>query len=419
MSTVYFSSSFFFFYNFVCLLITCLIITASYHVHLLASHLAITASFRVRLLIILLIITASCSFETMMPILTCSQTKAILESSDASNVSYCPSTAQYIQVSSFTNHPPNFYEEPPDELDMMENASLVSMDELFQNSSTSPTEFEISKTVVFENLKQLTVDTTSLSHNSSISSFATMEADCTDNSASSKTMKQELVDITQLFTALSHQIAQIASQNSDIQDKIRENETSFFTKFQEIIQDNVSFKTSIRNEIDELRCLLQAQKTSLLGTSSAQMSPVLSTAPSVTPVLNTSTTLEVPSNVQAVSVTSSSVSTLDNQSQALQLIADSLSKLSMVVTSDKTNDTKMEWPKFSGNAKKFRTWHSTIVAQPAVTPWKELYSATNFVVTTTSNTVLNEKLYSKLLLALEDSVLQTIISRKHLCGDGL
>lgn len=32
---------------------------------------------------------------------------------------------------------------------------------------------------------------------------------------------------------------------------------------------------------------------------------------------------------------------------------------------------------------------------------------------------MNEKLYSKILLALDNSVLQTIISRKHLRGDGI
>jgi hypothetical protein len=30
--------------------------------------------------------------------------------------------------------------------------------------------------------------------------------------------------------------------------------------------------------------------------------------------------------------------------------------LSMVVTSDKSTDTKVEGPKFSGNAKRFRAW---------------------------------------------------------------
>jgi hypothetical protein len=355
-----------------------------------------------------------------MPVLTRSQTKTLLDSSNVSSVSFGRSPVSFVQDSSLPCSLPNYYEEPPDMFIMVENTSLVFIDENFPNSLSPPTEFEISKTVVFEDLKQLASDTVSFSHNSSISNFDTIEADCKDSSAVSETVKQETMDVSQLFTALSNQIAKIATQNNDIQDKIKENETSFSLKFQEVIQDNASFKTSVQNEIDELRCLLLAQQTSSVGTSVTPTNTVVSTAPEVTPVLNTSSALDVPSHLPVTSSNSSPVSTSDTQSQALQLIADSLSKLSMVVTSDKTTVTKMEWPKFSGQAKKFRTWYCTIVAQLASAPWKELYdSTTNSVVSTTTNVVLNEKLYSKLLLALEEYVLQTIISRKHLRGNGL
>ncbi len=48
-------------------------------------------------------------------------------------------------------------------------------------------------------------------------------------------------------------------------------------------------------------------------------------------------------------------------------------------------------------------------------PWQELYdSASNGIVLMTTNTQLNGKLYAKLLLALEGSTLQGVISRKHL-----
>jgi len=43
----------------------------------------------------------------------------------------------------------------------------------------------------------------------------------------------------------------------------------------------------------------------------------------------------------------------------------------------------------------------------------------NDVVSTTSNTVLNGKLYSKLLLALDGQALKNIVSRKHLHANGL
>jgi hypothetical protein len=40
-------------------------------------------------------------------------------------------------------------------------------------------------------------------------------------------------------------------------------------------------------------------------------------------------------------------------------------------------------------------------------------------VTVTSNVALNEKLYAKLLTCLEGTVLQNMVSRKHLRADGI
>jgi hypothetical protein len=61
-----------------------------------------------------------------------------------------------------------------------------------------------------------------------------------------------------------------------------------------------------------------------------------------------------------------------------------------------------------------------VMAQLSLSPWLELYdSSTNDVILFTQNASLNGKLYSKLLLALEGSALQSIVSKKHLHANGL
>jgi hypothetical protein len=51
------------------------------------------------------------------------------------------------------------------------------------------------------------------------------------------------------------------------------------------------------------------------------------------------------------------------------------------------------------------------MTQLSITSWRDLYdSSKNDVVTSTSNTTLNEKLYSKVIIALEGSALQHVVS---------
>jgi hypothetical protein len=83
-------------------------------------------------------------------------------------------------------------------------------------------------------------------------------------------------------------------------------------------------------------------------------------------------------------------------------------------------DTKAEWPKYSGDTKRFRSWYLSVMTQISIAPWHELYdSSKNDVVLSTTNVSLNEKLYSKLILALEGSALQHVVSRKYLRANGL
>lgn len=110
----------------------------------------------------------------------------------------------------------------------------------------------------------------------------------------------------------------------------------------------------------------------------------------------------------------------DFQSQMLAVLNDTFSKLSSVIsdtstviqdtkqalTESKMSDSKMDWIKFSGNHKKFRSWYLVIMAQLSIAPWKDLYDPiTNSVVKATTNVTLNGKLYAKVIGALKGSAL--------------
>jgi hypothetical protein len=103
----------------------------------------------------------------------------------------------------------------------------------------------------------------------------------------------------------------------------------------------------------------------------------------------------------------------------LLLLTESFSKLSTALT-EKSSDSKADWPKFSGDSKKFRLWYLAIMSQLSLAPWLELYDPIlNDVVPSTTNSNLNEKLFSKLILALEGTALQNAVARKHLRANGL
>jgi hypothetical protein len=117
-------------------------------------------------------------------------------------------------------------------------------------------------------------------------------------------------------------------------------------------------------------------------------------------------------------VQSSNTTLADIQVQLMHMLTESFSILSTVLV-DKT-DSKTDWPKFSGDQKKFQAWYLSIMTQLSIAPWKELYdSATNDIISSTSNTTLNEKLYAKIISYLEGQVLQDIAMRAHLRANGL
>jgi hypothetical protein len=102
------------------------------------------------------------------------------------------------------------------------------------------------------------------------------------------------------------------------------------------------------------------------------------------------------------------------------LLTESFSKLSTVLVDNKVQDTKSDWPKFSGDGKRFRSWYLSIMALVSVPPWNEIYDVSkNDVVSVTTNVKLNGKLYAKLISVLEGQALQDMISRSHLRANGL
>ncbi len=121
----------------------------------------------------------------------------------------------------------------------------------------------------------------------------------------------------------------------------------------------------------------------------------------------------------SASVSSTPVSNDDFQTQMLQLLNDTFSKLSTAITNTK-NDTKSDWPKFSGEVSKFKDWYLAIMAQLSLPPWSSLYDPVkNDIVTSTVDSQLNGKLYAKLLVCLEGQAMKNMISRKHLRANGL
>ncbi|MFN9980090.1 MAG: hypothetical protein ACK53Y_09265, partial [bacterium] len=83
------------------------------------------------------------------------------------------------------------------------------------------------------------------------------------------------------------------------------------------------------------------------------------------------------------------------------MLTESFSKLTTVLVENKTQDTKLYWPKFSGDAKKFRSWYLSIMALISIPPWNEFYDASrNDIVLANTNVSLNGKLYAKLISVL-------------------
>ncbi len=243
-----------------------------------------------------------------------------------------------------------------------------------------------------------------------------MESDYQDgkNISTATTKSDDAPDLNAFLQAIKLQI-EIATDKmaSDFSQVIAANDVFK----QEITTANDAFKVNVKQELDDLRQLICQHQLSTSSTS-ASIHGISSQQAVSSPSTNQSAPIFNPVGTSSVNTTTSVVSS-STTDQVLLLLTDSFAKMANALT-EKSGDTKTEWPKFGGDEKKFKAWYLAILTQLSIAPWRELYDPTkNDVVIFTTNTTLNERLYSKLVLALEGAALQHVVSHKHLRANGL
>jgi hypothetical protein len=207
------------------------------------------------------------------------------------------------------------------------------------------------------------------------------------------------------------------------EETVSRSEQKLLKNIHAVATDHDVFKAEVHSEIESLRFLLG--QLSLVNHNSFQIGQ--SHSSTFSPQTNSSTipAVQSPSISYGPTITNSAVSGLNNlssdpQTNLMLMMTAFFSKLSTAFTEIKTTDVKTDWPKFDGTKTKFCSWYLTILSQVSVPLWNELYDAvSNDLVLATSNSSLNAKFYSKLLLSLEGEALRSIACVKHLRADGL
>jgi hypothetical protein len=267
----------------------------------------------------------------------------ISESNSTSTTTlYLSETSQQPSILPVSSLSTNFEpREPPDlsSHDQINRECSSSWHQPVSNSSTDVLNFEISTCLPCQTAEShqfqnfLGRVSSPPCHNIQISKVCKMEVDCneTDGGVSSPSMQ----DLTTLLNSWS---SQILSQNAQLLNDIHH-----------VVATTASFKQEIRSKLDDLRALVDELKASSLTSSS----PVHSSQHQVSSVQVTSTPDPVVSTVQSMGTH------LDQQSQMMQLFAASVAKLLTALS--KKSESKSDWPKFSGDYKKFRAWHLSIL----------------------------------------------------------
>jgi len=183
------------------------------------------------------------------------------------------------------------------------------------------------------------------------------------------------------------------------------------------------FKKEVRTEIDQLRQLVMSHHNQSIPVTTplVNMLPDNTTAASSSSSRPDSTVIL--DNTTSTGVSPSSASSSDVQAQMMLMLTEAFSKFSSVLAykhQDTKAEVKSDWPKFGGDSKKFKSWYLSIVAQLSIPPWQEFYDqSTNSVIKSTTNSMLNGKLYAKLLVSLEGQALQDMVARSYLRANGL
>jgi hypothetical protein len=232
-----------------------------------------------------------------------------------------------------------------------------------------------------------------------------MESDCVDHTNSSVRNEGTSSNQDNIMQMLNLISSKMMDTIQDLQQQLVQNDLKFTEEIRRLSQENETFRRTI---IADLQTSQPSATTNQVVTSTSSIQNV-STPPVATPISS-----------GLLSVSQTGGSNQDFQQQMLSMLNDTFSKLTTVITDVKNTDSKSTWPKFSGDTKKFKHWYLAIVAQLSLAPWSAFYDFTNnTLVKTTTDTVLNEKLYAKLLLSLEGQVFQDMVARKHLRGNGL
>jgi hypothetical protein len=329
------------------------------------------------------------SFVTM-PVRTRSMTRRELQpGSVPSDVRpTCPDTASLALNVSSSPIAIHLDVEPPDLIDQC-HLSVSSSEHESSSSLSCGDSVSLSSNNQFENFefeisKLSTVPSCHFPrHNLELSQFSTMEADCKDinnSSANDEAFQRQQETIMNMLGAIS---SQMMTNLQNLQDQMLKTDEKLMKELQLMSQENENFKREVRAELVSS----SSQRSSSCTPLSAVTAPVGS--PAVV-IPSSSSHLSSPASV----VPSNSCSVTDFQTQLLTMLNDTFCKLSTTIGETKS-ESKSEWPKFSGDLKKFRTWYMSIMAQISLPPWRELYDCnTNDVVTSTTNELLNGKLYS-------------------------
>ncbi len=207
------------------------------------------------------------------------------------------------------------------------------------------------------------------------------------------------------------------------EETVSRSEQKLLKNIHAVATDHDVFKAEVHSEIESLHLLLG--QSSSVNHNRFQIGQ--SHSSNFSPQTNSSTipAVQSPSISYSPTITNSAVSGLNNlssdpQANLMLMMTEAFSKLTMAFTETKTIDVKTDWPKFDGTKTKFRSWYLTKLSQVSVPPWNELYdAASNDLVLATSNSSLNARFYSKLLLSLDGEALGSRALHKHLQADSL
>jgi hypothetical protein len=251
-----------------------------------------------------------------------------------------------------------------------------------------------------------------------IVNLSIMKSDCGDPASVSDTSPGMSTqdDIVKLLTAISSQMMQ---NYQDIQERLDNTELRLSQEINCLSQDHEDFKLETRSACQLIAGVNPVPSNNVLvGNNISSGNIPVPTVPTASQVSPSTSSVSQDSSGSAIGSMPAS-SPVDFQLQMMTMLTDTFSKLTPVL-SDKGADMKADWPKFSGDSKKFCSWYLAILAQLSIPPWLDLYDTSiNDVVSTTTNTTLNGKLYAKLLVSLDSQVLQNMMSRKHIRGNGL